>query len=898
MVAIMLAVGLLGIGWASANDSRPDIPRWVAPATMAIKRVAPLSQFQNQPNLLSNIDCTPIGYRTVIDSTMHIGCFTQTAFGQIDSDNDTVIYNATDEAIPLLPYAGHDVLAPWPQAGALLDLNPALVSGVYISLYRDPLAFMHNQRNALGQVTAKHLTAAPELQLRGPDGQLLVINPQTLAFSDEGSWLVAEDVNGSFVRLNLASLNVLPFAPSYGSSGSPALLKSEVAISPDGRFVAINNEAAGVFKVYDLSSCQNQVVNNLSPLNCPSYDYRWFLAQHISGLEYITHVRFINDGLISFEAHTGQGDIDGTYELAPMANINSLIGYLGMGDSYTSGEGAFDYRKDTDTDDNKCHLSINSYPLLLSHDLFGGDGHSVACSGAIIRDINDLNGSYRGQVKGVPSWQQLQATDQSLLDSVMANFLPGYVAQERFVQQYQPNVATVSIGGNDIGFGDILVKCVEPKVSLRPSAQNCFNTYESRLELKNLIDRTMPRWTSLYQSLVAAAPSMRLYAIGYPQIASASGSCALNVHLSQSELEFTAEIIDYLDGDIRQAATGAGIPYIDISQALKGHRLCETASYDVAVNGLTAGDDKGVFGINILGKESYHPNALGQHLIEQAILKQTNNFAAATSGDTEPPDDSKLLNAPKSGRTIYTLVPQASLASTKAAAGQAMSININGNQAGLASNTSYAVHLDGPDGTTAGSLTSDEYGDLDSSVILPAGTDPGEHSIDVIGTNQADEPVDVTQPIYVPISDKNSDGDDIADSDDSCPYTVNSGIDSDRDSIDDTCDPLIGQPLTSSGSTDANNTTGDHSTPQGFSSARAFEGTTLSPDNDHLQKLSSASLKKLEPDFPLAKLRTFSWFSWVILPILAWWLIISIYLIISLIKWLKNNVKMANFLLQ
>jgi hypothetical protein len=913
-LAVFIGVSLGAIVWANATDGQVNTPAWAAPKAMAVKRVGALSQFQNQPNLFGNLDCTPTSYRTVSSSTMQIGCFTQTAFGQINSDDDSVIYNATDEALPLLPYSGHEILAPWPQAGVLVALDPALVSGTYINLYKDPLAVMHNQRNQLGELIAKQLTAPPDLQLRGPDGQPLVIDPQTLAFSDEGSWLVAEDLSGSFVRINLATLDVLPFAPAYGSNGSPALLRSQVAISRDGRYVAINNEAAGAFKIYDLSTCDGQTATNLSPLNCQSYDYRYFVAQQISGLQTINHVRFINDGLISFEARTSDSDRDGVYELAPSANITSLIDYLGLGDSYTSGEGAFDYTAGTDSADNSCHLSINSYPFLLTHDLFGEQsGHSVACSGAEINDIDDLNGNYRGQVKDGSSWQALSSGDPTLLDSIMTNFSPGYIAQERFVQQYQPRIISVGVGGNDIGFGDILQECVEPKLSLHISSEDCFNTYESRLELKNLIDRTEPRWVNLYRSLQNSAPATRLYVIGYPQIVSDTGDCALNVHLSKSELEFTEEIIDYLNGDVRQAAAQAGVSYVDISHALDGHRLCEAASYDVAVNGLTAGGDASILGVNVFGKESYHPNALGQHLIEQAILKQTNNFAEATEVSDSPPDDGQLLNAPKSGQTVYNRVPQDGLAATEATAGHSIAVSIDGSRAGLQPDTTYSIHLDGPSGAQIGTVTSGDSGDISGAGIIPNATDPGGHTIDVTGSDQDGNPIDVTQPIYVPAANNDSDGDGIPDSQDSCPYAVNSGIDSDHDGIDDVCDPLIGRPPTSTGPSDATIPTSDgdfnvdlqadddDSVWLGSSPLTVASGLAIRPNGKAIilrrvaskkiiNNLSPASIKRItKPSLPFSNLQRLNWLTWMILITLIWWLMVLIYMLFRTVRRFKSR---------
>lgn len=760
-------------------------PAWASPAATAVKRASDISNIQHQSNFLSNFDCTQLTYRLVSSSAMQTGCFTPTAFGMLDSSSEMAIFNGSDEGLPLIAHSNQQVLAPWPKALNLLTLDATNTGGSYIGMYKNPLASLQDQRDFKGQLTGKQLTAAPEISFKDAAGHPLVVNAQTLAGSDNGSWLVAETLNGSFIRLNLASLDQMPFAPAFGSQGSPgALLQSQVAVSDSGRYVAIGNDAASSFKVYDLAACGGSL--------CASHEYRPFVSQQVSGLQKIRHIRFINDGVLSFEATTNSGH-DGVYELAPTGSITSLTDYIGLGDSYTSGEGAFDYLAGTDTADNTCHLSAKSYPLLLSHDLFSAaGGHSVACSGAVINDIAGTGSSYRGQVQHGSSLGELETAQSNQLNSILADYSPGYVPQQLFVKQYQPRVVTVSIGGNDISFDNILQECVVPHISLHASDETCYNTYESRQEVINLINRTVPRWIALYRQLQAASPGTTIYAIGYPSVVSDTGACPLNVNLGKSELEFGEELIHYLNGAVQQAAAAAGVPYVDISQALAGHRLCEASGSAVAVNGLTAGNDFGAFGINVLGRESYHPNALGHELIEQAILRQTNNLSVATVGQGAAANDSQnLLNAPKSGRPVNTLAPDI-ITSQLLRPGTGATIQVNGARDGLRPNSTYIVRLDGPSGTVLASLPSDSNGNLSGVAAVPGGTTPGGHTIDVTGSDQAGEPVDVKQPVYVANSTSDTDGDGVTDANDSCPYAINSGQDFDRDGIDDVCDSVIG----------------------------------------------------------------------------------------------------------
>lgn len=762
---------------ADTGDSPPD---WSSPNAKTLKKISDTATAQTSPNLFDNMDCSLVTYRLPTTSTMSTGCFTPSAMGWMEADSDLVIYNGTDEALPLTGFSAHQVLVPWPMAGAILALDPVNTGGHYVGMYINPTGEVNDHRDLLFRLTSKELKVAPDIQLKDKQGNRLVINPQSLTFSDGGAWMVAETLNGAFVRINLATLTIKPFAPSYTTSGSPAALKSRLAISDDGDFVAIYNNEASVFKVFDLNKCALTAVN-LEPENCTAYDYLPFVKSQVAGLQSIRHVRFVNDSLLSFEVNSSSVNQSGTYEMAPRAGITSLIDYLGLGDSYTSGEGAFDYVLGTDTADNHCHLSINSYPFLLTHDLFSArGGHSVACSGAVIKDIVGRKG---------------QGMDKTLKSSVLINFLPGYVSQKTFVKQWQPEIITVSIGGNDIGFGDILETCVVPHISIHRTSNDCFSTYEDRQEILDRIDKTLPEWVHLLGQLKKASPHSRIYIVGYPQIAYDQGSCALNVHLSRSEIAFAADIVDYINETVSRAATQTNVQYADISQALVGHRLCETASYNIAVNGLTAGRDS-----LVLGRESYHPNALGHQLIEEEIIRQTHRLTLGTTASTG--SRTRLLAAPKSGRKTTTKRP-AALTTKKLAKGGKAKVKVTGIDHALNSGGSYTVHLDGPDGPVIGGGTAGSSGDLDIDVTIPPTTGQGGHTVDVVGDNQAGETVDISQPVYVPESDTDADGDGVPDSGNSCPMAVNNGQDADHDGIDDVCDPLITSGTGQTGSTSA-----------------------------------------------------------------------------------------------
>lgn len=391
--------------------------------------------------------------------------------------------------------------------------------------------------------------------------------------------------------------------------------------------------------------------------------------------------------------------------------------YMAMGDSFASGEGAFDYIFGTDEVNNKCHNSWLAYPYLIDSSAL-----SVACSGAV---INDINGSNLPQYTG---------------DSL----LPGQLNQLDFLNYYYPQSASLGVGGNDIGFAQIIKACIDPidHWKFRPT---CYPTAKDRQELTNLIDDQYLRLVDLYKKALQITP--KLYVIGYPQIISPNGSCAVNVLLNDSERQFAVWLTDYLNWTISQAAEQAGAVYINVAEALAGHRLCESSV--VAVNGVTAGNDTlNIFGRNWLGHESFHPNAYGHQLMAIKIQK-----ALAEGNKPSEVEKPKPMISMPSNEIITDSRYNQSISSDY--------IHINTPFTVVQKSTfkplSHVEITVGDNDKSLASVLSDESGSIYADLRFQENAiDSGYHKLHLIGANKYGEPIDVYKIIYLDSELKNN----------------------------------------------------------------------------------------------------------------------------------------------
>ncbi len=629
-------------------------------------------------------------------------------------------------------------------------------------------------------------------------GAPLAVEYSTSSYSYSGEWMVVDTHMGT-VRYNTVTGDVLPFKTrqTYQQNSKSFI---HTAITNNGRYAVTSSGLPAYMRIYDLATCQEGLDWYDTIESCQYKELYPFLKTQIPKYSSSSYIRFLdNNNLDLYITWQREGDDWLKRERYTLTAPNSVVfgqdspsfGYLALGDSFASGEGAYKYKAFTDVRDNKCHLSLVSYPYLLMEQLGLGLSESVACSGAKIQDIADTSVSYndRSQAKG--------KSESRYTQEILKQFLPGYRAQLKFLQDYKPSVITVSVGGNDIGFAKKIKYCVE--------SGDCYPTYEDRVEVLYEVDRLSWRLIDTFKQLKKAAhPKSKIYVLGYPSIVKPGGNCGLNVRLSQTELLFADHLTIYLNNAVERAAKWAGVYYVDIEDALNGHRLCETQDVNTAVNGITAGDEptKILFFEfdGPLGRESFHPNELGHRHYAKTIRQKTNDFTAEMpEPDTTeyPPakDDLVILNVHKSGRDLNLAnfdsdTENNVIYKVNKGAEQRQKIN-QGHNFKPNSRVFLKLYSDPID---LGTIELDDNGEAEFTLDIPGNVPAGYHMLHIYGINMAGENIDVQRLLFVAETVDDWDGDGVLNTDEVCKYGEPSGFDYDKDEIDDACDGYIGEP--------------------------------------------------------------------------------------------------------
>lgn len=680
-------------------------------------------------------------------------------------------------------------------------------------------------KNTFGQVTGYIFPLATI----SPDFVIKDVNSRDYQVSKNGNWIVVELKNRGVFRISTDDFSIKKFTNQHNVYDVGAESSMEFSISDDGTWVAVVgwNIEEHIYKIDD--SCglvvnPNNIIDDSGYEQCPSRDIRDMLGDRTSGLSGIGQPEFSEDGgeLRLYLAYYDRTKDEVINLLASGYMPTPQLDYLALGDSYSGGEGDTEvndnsntkyYRGWTDVEETqtqpreKCHLSTRSYPYRLATGMGLGNPtdnsltkwQSVACSGAQTYDINS-NGSvrYEGQGKGdalllwsdggTPRLKGFSNKDDLKLQA-LNEFIPGRQKQIEFVKKYRPKVVTLTMGGNDVDFGGKLSSCAVLANFTCDTA-----TEQGRKDLGVIIKRQFEKFANLYSDLQKASPDTKIYVLGYPQIILDRNDvqCSLSTAgLDVDERKVMVAGYWYINQVIKTAANKAGVKYIDISNALVGHRLCE--SDKPYANGIIAGT-----GSSDERQESFHPNANGNTAIANAVWDTVGGQSLIDYGDypTGPNEAINEDNIPVSeylqtSSSTTTNTQHKNMTSGTLVKTQSENISLEPFSVKPNSTVSVTVHSDLID---IGNFTSNEDGSLNTNIQLPASTPLGYHTLIVTGETYSGEPIEFSQTILVTSSNINDlDGNNIPDNQQPCgPFIEASYIDKDFDGIDDGCDPEIG----------------------------------------------------------------------------------------------------------
>lgn len=693
----------------------------------------------NPANYAKNTDCEAT-FQQIFDDSPY-SCRVRTAYGHV-IDNSRLLRNGTHKPGDITGTSG--LLRAIPNSRHMLSLLGNRYVGYNVYLYRNVAGNITTKANATKTYIRHRVDSTPRLLL--PDNPSVTnrISSYGVSFSGNSRWMVSQTQGKSIVRININTGDSLYFGEAFADSDRA---KPKTAISSDGRYAVLGSGYFEALKLYDLENCTKR--DNSIYHDCPHIDLGKLLQENGYGdFAFTEAVRFLSNEsvYVQFISGTSMPYTRNNVLVTPHDYEEAKFGYIGLGDSFASGEGAFEYKPETDTSMNSCRVSMRSYPFLLGSQLGIESYDSVACSGAVINDVHyEPMEDYEGQMDGVTQ----ASRPVTEIEMFINNFYAGHINQSSFISEYKPKHITVSAVGNDIGFNDIIKRCLMPGT--------CYKTEEDRIELTHEIDQKIDELESMYSNLrVSGHTDPHIYAIGYPQIANPAGNCGVNVRLNTDELVFAEGLISYLNKAIEIAAKRAGVVYVDVSDAFVGHKLCDTTS-SPAIHGLTAGTDTpDMFG-GPAGNQSYHPTAFGHFLLQAKIIEHTESFnkempeADPTAWFSSPEPTTELrVSSPNgsTGRELAVTQYGRTITSDYAVRGENISISVDGTAHSLQAGSHYEVWLYS-EPTLLGEVEANEHGALETSFELPDELEDGYHTVKVTGENALQQPIVIHKTIYV-----------------------------------------------------------------------------------------------------------------------------------------------------
>ncbi|AZM46714.1 hypothetical protein DMB38_13660 [Streptomyces sp. WAC 06738] len=278
--------------------------------------------------------------------------------------------------------------------------------------------------------------------------------------------------------------------------------------------------------------------------------------------------------------------------------------WVALGDSYTAGViraagDAFEYPRDG------CERTGRSYPQVIDRDLGGlFDLTNVSCGAATIENVTDTPQEPIG--RHLPPFSE--DPDYPF---------PAVPPQSEAVGP-DTDVITVGVGGNTLGFAEILTTCMRVGGENDGAGTPCKDALGAGIQAR--LDKVSQEYDRMLAVLHERAPGAKILAVGYPTIVPQStakcgyGDLTKFGTITQGDLNWLRQdVLDPLNRTIEKSTgTQESASFVDLSASSQNHSVCDDTKW---VEGFVTLPDQLSF---------VHPNALGHRNaadhVEEAML--------------------------------------------------------------------------------------------------------------------------------------------------------------------------------------------------------------------------------------------------------------------------------------
>ncbi|MDQ3153426.1 MAG: SGNH/GDSL hydrolase family protein [Actinomycetota bacterium] len=217
--------------------------------------------------------------------------------------------------------------------------------------------------------------------------------------------------------------------------------------------------------------------------------------------------------------------------------------YVALGDSFTSGPFVPVQRLDP----LGCFRSTANYPALVAAGLGVAEYTDVSCTGA-------------------------RTEDMTVPQPILLGVNPPQFAALR----PDTDLVTVGIGGNDIGFGDIVVTCARVSIA-DPGGDPCrraataggSDTYAER------IDAAAPKVMGVLAGIRERSPDATVVLVGYLRIVPPEDGCYPLVPIARGDVPYLDGLQQQLTAMLAEAARANGVRFVDAYAGSLGRDTCQ-----------------------------------------------------------------------------------------------------------------------------------------------------------------------------------------------------------------------------------------------------------------------------------------------------------------------------------